>query len=95
MSFEFHSIHYPTRCAMLAAIVEKWITAGGRNSAEEVTGILAVTSDEILAETCIDGWELDQPIDEGDPGLGSWMAVRDFTTGDLIQAFANYRVSHG
>ncbi len=94
MSFEFHSIHYPTRSAMLAAIAEKWITAGGRNSTEEVAGILAVTSDEILAETCIEGWALDQPIDDG-PELETWMAARDFTAGDLIQAFADYRVSHG
>lgn len=89
MTFEFQSVLHPTRTAMLRAIAEEWITAGGANDAAFIASELAENTDSELAAECIIGWGLDQanPLSDSE----SHMDARGYDASDLEAAFADVR----
>jgi len=90
-NLEFGGCLYNNRTALLAAVAETWLTAGGANSAAE---ILAMTeSDEALAAECVKAWDLDQPRDMDDAEAESRLAAWDVSQADLAAAISAYRAS--
>lgn len=87
--YEWESVKYSTRAAMLAAIVVDFITGGGRYTPRQ---FLDMYSDENLAKKCIHEFELDNSYpDINYPLKESHMATFDYTRADLAKAFSLYR----
>lgn len=88
MSYEFGSMLYPNARAMCDAIAEQWLCAGGNNKLPEMRKALTHYTDEQLADECIEGWGLDEEVDQGDDFPNpTWMQARHATRDDLITAF--------
>lgn len=50
------STEYETESARCRAIAQAWLTAGGLNDAETITGWLDTVSPDIFASECLEGW---------------------------------------
>ncbi len=92
-TLEFGGALYPTPRAMCHAIASAWMTADGNNTNADIAGFFGDT-DEQLADDCIQGWGLDQPVvtdtyscSEAEP----WMDERGIDRDDIIKGFADYR----
>jgi hypothetical protein len=58
MSYEFQSIWYRMQSDMHAAIAERWLSADGINSREDMLRFLSDMSDEDCAINAETNWEL-------------------------------------
>lgn len=100
--YEFQGCLYRGERAMLDAIAETWLRAGGQNSDKDVAEALAQMTDAQLANECIEGWELDVDERNGLPVSGdereddeyedlSHMGFNQYAKEDLAAAFARFR----
>ena len=88
MSYEFGSILYRTPREMCDGIAEQWLSAGGTNKLPDMQEALDRLTDEQLADECIEGWGLDEPVDQGDDFPNpTCMQTREAERDDLVTAF--------
>lgn len=87
MTYEFGSSLYRNPREMCDAVAEQWLSAGGANDLADMLQFLNQMTDAQLADECIEGWGLNQPVDSDDPESPTWLAARDTDRDDLITAF--------
>ena len=85
MNYEFQNTSFPTSREMCEAIAHEWLTAGGLNSAADVSEFIADGA-EALADECIAAWGL-RNIDEYGK---TWMAAREIDRTDIVAGFASF-----
>ena len=61
---EFAGTLYRTKYEMLDGIAYEYMTAGGLNSSEQIDEILEYISPEDAADEAIQGWELEEHMDD-------------------------------
>jgi hypothetical protein len=91
--YEFQGGLYRGETAMLDAIAEAWVKAGGMNNADIIREVLSATTDAELTAEVIEGWELAEnpPFRDDEP---THMERNRYTAADLEAAFAGYRARH-
>lgn len=90
-NYEFGSSLYRNANEMVEAIVEQWLSANGKNDLLDQLEALRNLSDEQLADECIEGWGLEQPHDTDEPGGPTWLAWREASRDDIVEAFGDIR----
>lgn len=78
--YEFQATLFPTRHAMLSALVYEWMTAGGDNSEDTVSVFCGQITPAELAAQCAEGWDIS----------AEWLAERECTHDDLVAAFRQF-----
>ncbi len=83
-NLEFQGTLFRCTRDLANGIAGEWITAGGLNTDADIRGFFASSTDESLADDCINGWGLD----------AEWLGERDIDRSDIVAAMGRTRAEY-